>query len=484
MYRLMLYYLRALIAAAVVLSFFEILPYTWWHILAILFYLIAVCFTANQIFARLFKVKTNYESQFITAEILTLIIGPYFSIPLLLPLTVAGVAAMASKYIFVYQKRHIFNPAAAGALAMALTAHEIASWWVGNLYLLPVIAIGGIIMMWKLRWWHLSLTFLLSYLILLPVSFINLASLENLKYPFATIISPLAFFAFVMLVEPLTAPGRKKLRIIYGLGTAFILVLYQRFVSAPYTLELALLSGNILGRFLDPKPTIILKFQKKLEVAKNIYAFYFEPLKQFRFIPGQFLEWQLQHPHADSRGTRRWFTISSSPTQPEIILTTKFAENGSTFKSALKQLSQGDELTAVGPAGDFVLPPDKSRKLAFIAGGIGVTPFVSIINDLLDTNQLRDIILLYAAKTADEFAFQNAFSEAKKIGVNAVYIPTDEQGFITPQTIKEKILDWPERLFYVSGPEPMVEAYEKMLSSMGIKNIKRDYFPGYEEPIK
>jgi len=477
MYRLMLYCLRALIAVAVVLSFFKILPYTWWHILLNLFYLIGVCFVANQILTKLYKIKPNYESQFITAQILTLIVGPYFSLGTLWPLTIAGTISMASKYLLAYKHRHIFNPAAAGVLAMALATPLAASWWVGNIYLMPVILIGGFLILKKLRWFHLAFSFLLIYLIGLTVS------QGSFGFDYFTILAPMLFFSSVMLIEPLTAPTDKRRRIFYGTGIAVILTLLVKFTDLTYSLELSLLMGNLAVFIFNPKQNISLKLLKIEPITENIKAFWFEPLKRFQFVPGQFLEWSLPHDHPDSRGSRRWFTISASPTENRIMLTTKFAKKSSSFKSALQKLRTGDELTATGPEGSFVLPKNAAQKLIFLAGGIGITPFRSMIKYLFDSHQSRDVVLLYSVKNQGEIAFRDLFEEAKKTGLKAVYQITDSTGYINPEIIKKEVPDWYERMFYVSGPEPMVEAFEKMLYAMGVakQDVKRDYFPGYTE---
>ena len=133
---------------------------------------------------------------------------------------------------------------------------------------------------------------------------------------------------------------------------------------------------------------------------------------------------------------------------------------------------------ATGAEGDFVLSKDEGRKLAFVAGGVGITPFRSMAKYLIDTNVRRDIVLLYSANRPEEFVFTELFSQAKNRGLNTVYI-TER---VNADLIRQNIPDWKTRLFYVSGPQPMVKAVEKTLALMGIpkRAIKRDYFPGYE----
>ncbi len=477
MYRLMIYYLSALLAAATGLSLAGVLPYTWWHIPLSLAAVWLVSMLINRAFARLVKTSAHHQSELITALILTSLIGPVNPLTLsgLVLLAVAGAISQAGKYIFAYRKKHIFNPAGLAVLITALFLNQGASWWIGDWHLLPVIIIGGYLILKKLRWFHLALSFLTVYL-----GGLTLMNGVNLNYP--AILAPLLFFATVMLIEPLTAPTGQHKRILYGIFIAVIFTLLAKYTPLPYTLELALLVGNFVFWWTKTKGRIILKFVGKEPEAKGIYKFWFEPLRKFSFLPGQFLQWTLPHAHADNRGTRRWFTISSAPDEDRVLLTTKIFDQPSTFKRALFELKPGTEISASDPDGDFVLPTDPADKLVFIAGGIGITPYRSMIKSLLDTKQSRDIILLYAAKTADEFSFRDLFEQAQQIGLRTIYLETDKTGFITADLIKKEIPDWKDRIFYVSGPEPMVEAYEKMLKETGIADtgLKTDFFPGYE----
>ena len=477
MYRLMIYYLGALLLAGMALSMFGILPYVWWHIGFDFAILWLSCALTSWLCAKIFRTQRNPESELITALILALIVGPLDPLIYSNLLLLAGVGAIsqASKYLLAINKKHIFNPAAVAVLLAALFLHQGASWWVGDRHLLWIMVIGGALILHKLRWFHLSLSFLIPYLAVLTAQ-------QGWRLDYLAILSPLLFFSTVMLIEPLTSPTGRRKRILYGVCTALILAGLINYSSLPYTLELALTMANFAFWWTKIKQRIILKFINKEPGAKDIYKFWFEPLKKFSFRPGQFLQWTLPHSRADDRGTRRWFTIASSPTEEKVLLTTKFSDRSSTFKQALRELKPGAEIATSDPDGDFILPIDPTMKLVFIAGGIGITPYRSMIKYLLDTKQSRDIIIIYAAKTAEEFSFKELLAQATEIGLNTIYIQTEKTGFITPEMIKKEIPDWAQRTFYISGPEPMVEAYEKMLKETGIKDagIRTDFFPGYE----
>jgi ferredoxin-NADP reductase len=188
----------------------------------------------------------------------------------------------------------------------------------------------------------------------------------------------------------------------------------------------------------------------------------------------------------DVRGTKHWFTISSSPTEELIGLTTKFTpDEGSAFKQALRDLKPGAELTLADPMGDFVLPKDQSIPLLFVAGGIGVTPYRSIIKWLADVNEKRDIHLLYSVRHAREIAFPDLFQSYDMKFTSVITEPDPEwqgeTGLLTAERILQFVGPDPRSLIYMAGPEPMVEAFVEELKSHGIPGhrLVTDYFPGY-----
>lgn len=484
MYRLMLYYLAVLFFVSLVLSLFRLLPYSPFDFLFPGGYLLLICWASNQLFGKLFKVQPNFESQFITALILILIIGPLPLIPNLLFYSLAGIFAMGSKYIFAINKQHIFNPAAFGVVGTGIVLNQGASWWAGSMYLLPFILIGGLVMTRKINRFNLVFSFLLSSSLFLVL--FNKVTIQGLP---AYIINPgTLFFAFVMLTEPITSPADKKLRTFYGVLVGVLMVIFQSVLTVFYTMELALLAANGIGRVIRFSKKYHLVLKEKKEIGAGIWQFLFESVQPLIFIPGQYLEWSLMHPHPDDRGTRRYFTIASSPTEKEVMLTVKIPEKSSTYKQALKNLRSGDSLYATNLEGDFVLDKRKDVSYVFIAGGIGITPFRSILKYMLDNNISAPITLFYVAHSADEFVFDEVFEEAKKrFWFKIVYVVSEnpsqnwegEVGRLTEDMIKKHVEDYPSRLFYLSGPQPMTGAYKKMLKQMKIKHIRTDYFPGY-----
>ncbi len=475
MYRLMLYFLLGLWVGAVVLAFTEVLPYNFLDILLTGVYLVGVCNLANYLLAKVFKARTNLESASITALILTLIVGPLAVWENIIVLTFIGVFAMAAKYILAIRKKHIFNPAASAVLLSVIFLNIGASWWIGSKFTLPLIILGGVLVLAKTKRYELVGSFLVVYFFTLILSG-GRVSIDSFTVP------AIWFFVLVMLVEPLTSPATKNRQIIFGAVVAAVYFLLQKIIPGyNYGLETSLVVGNLLNLALSPAFNMVLVFKKKEEVVQNIWQFYFEPMSKFEFTPGQYLEWTYPHKNPDSRGVRRYFTISSAPEEGHVTVTMRVAEKGSSFKSALMNMNGGEELTTSGPQGDFVLPEDKSIPIAFIAGGIGVTPFRSMVKSMLSQDEKRDIMLLYANSAEGDIAFRDLFEKAKDVGVKTFYIDTKKEGHIDEPMIEEKVPDYKKRVFFVSGPEPMVEAIKKMLSGINVGKIKTDFFPGYTE---
>lgn len=229
------------------------------------------------------------------------------------------------------------------------------------------------------------------------------------------------------------------------------------------------------------------KLIKSVEEADNISTFYFDTEANYQYTAGQFAEWTLPHHNPDNRGLKRWFTISSSPKDKYISLTTKFApEKGSSFKTALKEMIIGDTINVSQPMGDFVLPKIIQTPLIFVAGGIGITPFHSILTWLSQTKEDRPVKMLYGVSLEEEIIFEEIFKKAGQHVSISVEKPSSswggERGLISAEMIIGLEKPNPDTLIYVSGPEPMVEKIEADLQKAGIskKQLVLDFFPNYK----
>lgn len=491
MYRLVLYVLIALLGIATVLAALNLLHFSPFALLLSAAFLIVICWAMNTICAFVLKIPANVESAFITALILALMLDPVQSASDIQFLGWVAILAMSSKYLLAWRKKHIFNPAAIAAVITAIAMRGTASWWIGTTSMVPAVLIGGWLIVRKLRQEEMVLLFCGTALV--TTCLLALVEGKTLLTELTQLVlqSPLFFFASIMLTEPLTAPPTRTLRRWYGALTGVLFVPLVHFGPIYSTPELALVVGNIFSYLVSPKQKVALILQKKLKVAPAIVDFVFKPSQPLRFTPGQYMEFTLEHSRPDSRGNRRYFTLASSPTEPELHLGVRFYEKSSSFKSALYWMDGKTNIVAAQIAGDFTLPADPEQKLVFLAGGIGITPFRSMLKYLLDTQQRRDIVLIYANKTARDIVYQDVLNAAaQQLGTKNFYTLTDPGavprawgglvGRIDEQMIQRAISDYAERTYYLSGPPEMVRAYEDALNKLHIKHsqIKKDFFPG------
>lgn len=491
MYRLVLYYLIGLLCIAVLLGFFGILSYSPIAIVITASVLIIISWITNKLFSYVFEAPTNVESVYITALILALIITPIHSSADLIFLGWAAVWACASKFIFAIGKKHIFNPAAIALVITAFGIGQSATWWVGTVWMMPFVVAGGLLIVRKIQREDMILCFFVTAAIVCIVTTILrggdwLGTLSKLL-----LHSSYFFFAFVMLTEPSTTPPTVSLQAAYAALIGFLFAPQVHLAGIYSTPELALVTGNVFSYLVSPKKKLMLTLSEKIQITPNMFDFLFIPPQKLSFSPGQYMEWTLPHKHPDSRGNRRYFTIASSPTERMLRLGIRFYGNGSSFKKNMALMDR-ETIVASQLSGNFTLPKNNSQKCVFIAGGIGITPFRSMIKYLLDTGQKRDIMLFYANKTSDEIMYRDVFDQAqKKQGIKVFYILTDtsciplnwqgKRGRINEEMIRTEVPDFKERLFYLSGPRGMVTEFEKILLQIGIKKprIKKDFFPGF-----
>ena len=490
MYRLVLWYLLALLGAALVLGALHVIAVNPVALSLSTVLVLAGGWTANQIFARVFGAIPNIESVYITGLIIVLIMdpAPLGDLSAAGAIVFASAWAMASKFVFSLRRRHIFNPAALGVALAAFLLDHPATWWVsGQVWLMPIVLIGGVLIIRKLRRFDLVLAFAAANLAVSVLTG-NLADAPA-SIKFALFDSPFFFFAFVMLTEPLTAPQGKFWRVVYGALVGALASPNTVIAGYYFTPEMALLAGNLLTLLVSPPGRVILTLERIEQAAVGVCDYVFRPDRTLVFAPGQYLEWTLPLASSDSRGNRRYFTIASAPIDETVRLGVKFAPNGSAFKRGLSQLQPGDQIVASQLAGSFTLPRDRQRKLAFIAGGIGITPFRSMLDDLLERGEARPITVLYGNNRIDEIAYADILKQAReRLAIPTYYAVRDGAGvtgdmtvgFVDEAMIRSRVPDFRERTFYVSGPQGMVNVTRDALLRMGVprRRITTDFFPG------
>jgi len=228
-------------------------------------------------------------------------------------------------------------------------------------------------------------------------------------------------------------------------------------------------------------------FIRSEKEARFVTTFWFEPERPLRYQAGQFTELSLRDEDAVSKDSRRWFTLSSSPTDKLISITTKTGPAPlGPFKRHLSGLTPGASVGIAEPMGDFVLPRNKDQPLIFVAFGIGITPFHSMVKWLHATDQNRSITLYYAANHIKDAAFVHFFEAA---GIELKLILKDsplDAGNTFTRIGADSIYSTPgardKALIYLSGPEHTVADLYAGLRSLGIPphRLVTDHFSGYE----
>lgn len=479
MYKVLLYSLRVLIGIAAAEAFLGWVGYEWWQILLSPVILVTVCYITNLGLAKLLKVPHNVESYIITANILVFLLPPPTSVMRAVLLALAGVTAIASKYVIVLHGRHLFNPAAAGAFVISISGLLGATWWVATPALAPAVAVIAFIVLRKQR----AFTLFASFAIAATGLYLVTNSLIG-GQPAGTVVSnlflswPLLFMGSIMLTEPSTLPPVRYGQIWYGILVGLLFTSQLSWGSLGTTPQLSLLIGNLLAALAFPALGVMLRLKQTTQISPTSYELSFDqPAERLQFVPGQYMEWTLEHPKWDFRGNRRTFSIASSPTESEVRIGTKKYDPSSTFKNALLSMKPGDKLRAAHIAGSFTLPTDPQTPLLLVAGGIGVTPIRSMVKYLTDTNQQRNCVVIYLAASDQEFVFKDILDAGQAVGIQTQYITgkLDADGF------KKAVPDAAERTVYLSGPDGMVTNFRKTMRKLGVPalHIHTDHFTGY-----
>ena len=225
---------------------------------------------------------------------------------------------------------------------------------------------------------------------------------------------------------------------------------------------------------------MILTLYEKEHLVDNVWAFRFRPSEPLTWTAGQYVRVELPHDNPDEEGARRWFTNSAAPYEGILQITTRVTDT--TFKQALFQLEIGSTNLRLieAPEGDFVWQ-DANMPVVFVAGGIGVTPFRSIIKQRIHDGQALNLSLVYGSRSP-EVPFKDELSEwmSSDPTLKVHYVSGSP---LTAEALIAELSTLNSSLVYVSGPEPMVEALSDDLKKHGLPEaqLKQDFFPNYDE---
>lgn len=241
------------------------------------------------------------------------------------------------------------------------------------------------------------------------------------------------------------------------------------------------------GNFLRPAASYSTSLAGTEKVARDTAAFRLKKPEGFSFAAGQAVYVTLPgQKETDSKGRIRTFSIASAPQEPELVIATRTTDTA--FKRHFANLPAGSAVSIEGPYGDLILDGDH-RPAVLLTGGIGITPFRSMILDAAGRGLPRDVTLFYSNRHADDAAFLSELEPLARDNPRFKLIATmtddaswqGEQGFIDREMIERHVGDISQPVFYLAGPPAMVMAMETMLLEAGVKteSIRAEMFAGY-----
>ncbi len=235
-----------------------------------------------------------------------------------------------------------------------------------------------------------------------------------------------------------------------------------------------------------------IRLRSSEEIAEGTMAFHFEKPNGFSFKPGQAIDIVLIDPPAsDADSAKHTFSLISAPFQGELAIATRMRD--STFKRALKALPIGSPAKLEGPFGSLTLHSNRARPAVFIAGGIGITPFMSILRQAARDQLPQHLLLLYSNRRPEDAAFLAELHELEQYNKSFRLVATmtdmersgrswpGRTGSIDPGLMRKLAGELSAPIYYVAGPPSMVAGLREMLNLADVNDddIRSEEFYGY-----
>jgi ferredoxin-NADP reductase len=241
-----------------------------------------------------------------------------------------------------------------------------------------------------------------------------------------------------------------------------------------------------------PSADTLVKLKKRFEVAERTMAFQFEKPAGWAFKAGQAIDMTLLNPpETDAEGNTRAFSLASAPHEPDLLVATRLRDTA--FKHVLRTMPLGAPVKIDGPFGNLTLHNNVSRPAVILAGGIGITPFRSMVVRAAQEKLAHRIFLFYSNHRPEDAAFLDELASLQQQNPNYKFIPTmtgmsksqrpwrGETSFINKEMLAKSLKDAESAIYYIAGPPAMVKGLHAMLNAAGIDddNIRTEEFAGY-----
>jgi ferredoxin-NADP reductase len=230
----------------------------------------------------------------------------------------------------------------------------------------------------------------------------------------------------------------------------------------------------------------------RVEVAEGTIAFHFEKPTGFDFKPGQSADLTLPNPpETDAEGNVRTFSIASAPFEDQLMFATRMRDTA--FKRSLKKMPLGTVVKMDSAMGSFTLHKNSAKTAVFPAGGIGVTPFSSIVRQADHDRAPHKLYLFYSNRRLEDAPFVEVLQNLEKTNPQFRFIATmtemrrskktwnGETGRIDQEMLSKYLNELRGPIYYVAGPPALVSGMRKMLVASGVDedDIRSDEFSGY-----
>lgn len=218
-------------------------------------------------------------------------------------------------------------------------------------------------------------------------------------------------------------------------------------------------------------------FERRTELAPTIWEYCFRTERPVDFVPGQYVGLVLPDVLNDSRGSRRVFTLTSLPSDKLASFVVKIPGLHTPYKEVLAHLEPGAECKLDDAMGDLILPKSPTQPLVYVAGGIGIASYVSMLKQLLVDREERPIYFFYGLRSRTEHIFRE-LSDSYPLQLKQVVLAPNR---LTAQEIKDTTP--PNSFIYLSGSQRFVEGLRADLEALGTprSSIVFDYYDGYIE---
>lgn len=239
-------------------------------------------------------------------------------------------------------------------------------------------------------------------------------------------------------------------------------------------------------------PTFMSKLKEREDVAERTIAFRFDKPPGWTFKAGQFIDMTLlQPPETDSEGNTRAFSIASGPHEATLMVATRMRDTA--FKRVLKTMPIGTAVKIEGPSGDLTLPNNSTRALVFLAGGIGITPFRSMLVQAAKEKLPHRLFLFYSNRRPEDAPFLDELQTLERENPNYKLIASmtemkkshrpwnGETGLINQEMLARHLKGAGTPIYYIAGPPAMVKGLHEMLNKAGVDDddIRAEEFAGY-----